>query len=257
MTEQNEAPKRKRRTKEEIEAAKANGTYKPRARKKAEAPTEETNKAKQEPKAPEEHTAVPTKKVAPENKVLIMSCLNPTVAKAAMEAAKAEGVEVVILEDRVIHDYLEVRNRKEKQTDLGAFLNNTSNRLHAEDQAVKLWALLTGGKPIENAEERIFTRTEVVKKTSLTHGTADKLFQLFKAFGMIEFTKGSHEFKLHFNKMRCHQTIQTEILALCNVLNGDIVRFKASIDADEDLTKEKRDEMYKGLQESIDSTIEY
>lgn len=247
MSETNEAPKRKRRTKEEIEAAKAAGTYKPRTRKKVE----------ETAKAPEEFQAKPTKLPA-EQSVLIMACLQPEVSKKAIEAAKEKGVEVVILEDRVIHDYLSVRDREGKEErSLGDFLNDTSNRLHAEDQCVKLWMILTKGQPIENAEQRVFTRTEVVKATNLTHGKADQVFQLLRAFGMLRFTKGTHEFVLNFSKKKCHDTIKTEVLAMCKALNNDILRYKASIEADTELTKEQKDELYKDLQRAVDETIEY
>ena len=252
MSETNETPKRrKRRTKEEIEAAKAAGTYKPRTRKKVEeAPKEETAKA------PEEFQAKPTKLPA-EQSVLIMACLQPEVSKKAIEAAKEKGVEVVIL-DRVIHDYLSVRDREGKEErSLGDFLNDTSNRLHAEDQCVKLWMILTHGQPIENAEQRVFTRTEVVKATNLTHNKADQVFQLLRAFGMLRFTKGTHEFVLNFSKNKCHDTIKTEVLAMCKAMNNDILRYKASIEADTELTKEQKDEMYKELQRAVDETIEY
>ena len=248
MTEQkNETPKRKRRTKAEIEAARAAG----------ETPVKRTNKnEEQAPKAPEEHAAKPTKQPA-ERSVLIMACLEPEVSKKAIDAAKEKGVEVVILDNRVIHDYLSVRGKDEEKRDLGEFLNNASNRLHAEDQCVKLWMILTGGEPIEDSGKRIFTETEVVKKTNLSHGKSKQVFQLLRAFGMLEFVKGTHEFVLHFNKKRCHQTIQTEVLAMCKALNNDILRYKASIEADNELTKEQKDDLYKTLQSAIDSTIEF
>lgn len=250
MSETNETPKRKRRTKEEIEAARAAGTYKPRGKKKVE-------KEVAEQKAPEEFQAKPTKLPA-EQSVLIMACLQPEVSMKAIEAAKEKGVEVVILEDRVIHDYLSVRDREGKEErSLGDFLNDTSNRLHAEDQCVKLWMILTKGQPIENAEQRVFTRTEVVKATNLTHGKADQVFQLLRAFGMLRFTKGTHEFVLNFSKKKCHDTIKTEVLAMCKAMNNDILRYKASIEADADLTKEQKDELYKELQRAVDETIEY
>lgn len=250
----NEAPKRRRRTKEEIEAAKAAGTYKPKAKKKVEkAPSEEVV----EQKAPEEFQAKPTKLPA-EQSVMIMACLQPEVTKKAIEAAKEKGVEVVVLEDRVIHDYLSVRDREGKEErSLGDFLNDTSNRLHAEDQCVKLWMILTKGQPIENAEQRVFTRTEVVKATNLTHSKADQVFQLLRAFGMLRFTKGTHEFVLNFSKKKCLDSIKTEVLAMCKVLNNDILRYKASIEADTELLKEQKDELYKELQRAVDETIEY
>jgi len=253
MSETNETPKRKRRTKEEIEAAKAAGAYKPKTRKKVE----EAPKEEETAKAPEEFQAKPTKLPA-EQSVLIMACLQPDVSKRAIEAAKEKGVEVVVLEDRVIHDYLSVRDREGKEErSLGDFLNNTSNRLHAEDQCVKLWMILTKGQPIENAEQRVFTRTEVVKATNLTHGKADQVFQLLRVFGMLRFTKGTHEFVLNFSKKKCHDTIRTEVLAMCKEMNNDILRYKASIEADTELTKDQKKEMYEALQRAVDETIEY
>lgn len=61
-----EAPKRKRRTKAELEEAKKNGTYKPRKKVVKEEVPNET-------KAPEEHAAKAPMK--PEQSVLIMACL--------------------------------------------------------------------------------------------------------------------------------------------------------------------------------------
>jgi hypothetical protein len=249
-----EKEKRKRRTKAEIEAANPAGET---LIKRTNKTTEEVSKnEEQASKAPEEHAAKPTKQPA-ERSVLIMACLEPEVSKKAIDAAKEKGVEVVILEDRVIHDYLSVRGKDEEKRDLGEFLNNSSNRLHAEDQCVKLWMILTGGEPIEDSGIRIFTETEVVKKTNLSHGKSKKVFQLLRAFGMLEFVKGTHEFVLHFNKKRCHQTIQTEVLAMCKALNNDILRYKASIEADNELTKEQKDDLYKTLQSAVDSTIEF
>lgn len=253
MSETNETPKRKRRTKEEIEAAKAAGTYKPKTRKKVE----EAPKEEETAKAPEEFQAK-SKKLPAEQSVLLMACLQPEVSRKVTEYAKEKGVEVVILEDRVIHDYLSVRDKDNKEVrSLGDFLNDTSNRLHAEDQCVKLWMILTKGQPIENAEQRVFTRTEVVKSTNLSHGKADQVFQLLRAFGMLRFTKGTHEFVLNFSKKKCHDTIRTEVLAMCKAMNNDILRYKASIEADTELTKDQKKEMYEELQRAVDETIEY
>jgi hypothetical protein len=249
-----EKEKRKRRTKAEIEAANPAGET---LIKRTNKTTEEVSKnEEQASKAPEEHAAKPTKQPA-ERSVLIMACLEPEVSKKAIDAAKEKGVEVVILEDRVIHDYLSVRGKDEEKRDLGEFLNNSSNRLHAEDQCVKLWMILTGGASIEIADELTFTRTEVVKKTNLTHSKAAQVLQLLHAFGMLTFVKGRHEFTLNFSKNKCHDTIKAEVLAMCKALNNDILRYKASIEADNELTKEQKDDLYKTLQSAVDSTIEF
>ena len=253
MSEQvnNEAPKRKLRTKEEIEAAKANGTYKPRTKKVVTVTEKVTAEEQNEEKTYQKPT------LPPEQSVLIMSCLNPTVAQVATEAARSAGVEVVVLEDRVIKDYLDAKKETANKENLGQFLEDTSNRLQAEKNLVTLWAILTGNAPIEQAADRIFTRTEITRKTKLSHRQAADVLMSLRIFGMIELIKGDYEFKFIFSKKRCHDTIKTEILAMCNAINNDILRFKKSIEADNDLTKDQKKEMYEELQRAVDETIEY
>lgn len=245
-----EAPKRKRRTREEMEAARAAGLEPAKRVRK----TSKKKEAEIE-KSPDEFVAKP--KLTAEQKVMMMACLNPIVSSAAINAAKENGVEVVILEDRVIHDYLSTKGKKEEGVSVADFLNNTSNRLHAEDQCVKLWMILTGGKPIEEVDDVVFTRTEVVRKTNLTHKKAEQVLQLLRAFGMLEYTKGVHEFKLHFNPKRQHQTIQTEIISMCQAINNDILRFKASIESDKKMTEKEKSEFYEAFRNTIEESIKF
>lgn len=189
--------------------------------------------------------------VPEEHKVAMVSCLNPTMLTSIKRSAKRNGVELVLLEDRVIHDYLEVKNKKKDGEEIANFLNDVSNRLHAEDQCIKLYTILTNGRPVEDANSFVFSRTEVVKKTTLSHSQANSLFQLLRAFGMLEFTKGTHEFKLNFTRKRQQQTIKTEVMSLFNVLNNDIERYKNAINGDENLTDKEKAEALKTLKDSI------
>lgn len=245
-----EAPKRKRRTREEMAATRAAGLEPAKRVRK----TSKKKEAEIE-KSPDEFVAKP--KLTAEQKVMMIACLNPIVSSAAINAAKENGVEVVILEDRVIHDYLSTKGKKEEGISVADFLNNASNRIHAEDQCVKLWMILTGGKPIEGVDDIIFTRTEVVRKTNLTHKKAEQVLQLLRAFGMLEYTKGIHEFKLHFNPKRQHQTIQTEIISMCQAMNNDILRFKASIESDKKMTEKEKSEIYEAFRNTIEESIKF
>lgn len=253
MTEQlnNEAPKRKRRTKAEMEAARAAGEAPVKRVKK------DTGEAKkgdeQAPKAPETHAVKP--KLKPEQSVLIMACLEPQVAQKAMAAAKERGVEVVILEDKVIHDYLDMKTKKPES--LGEFLSNTSNRLQAEQNRTKLWMIITGGAPVEQASTRIITETEVVKKTTLSHGQAKAMFNLLRAFGLLRFTKGTHEFVLNFDKNDCHNTIETEVLSMAEVMNNGILRFKNSIESDTSLSEEQKKQKYDEFKNSVCESLRF
>lgn len=253
MTEQlnNEAPKRKRRTKAEMEAARAAGEAPVKRVKK------DTGEAKkgdeQAPKAPETHAVKP--KLKPEQSVLIMACLEPQVAQKAIDAAKERGVEVVILEDKVIHDYLDMKTKKPES--LGEFLSNTSNRLQAEQNRTKLWMIVTGGAPVEQASTRIITETEVVKKTTLSYGQAKAMFNLLRAFGLLRFTKGTHEFVLNFDKNDCHNTIEMEVLSMAEVMNNDILRFKNSIESDTSLSEEQKKQKYDEFKNSVCESLRF
>ena len=253
MTEQlnNEAPKRKRRTKAEMEAARAAGEA---PAKRVKKDTGEAKKGdEQAPKAPETHAVQP--KLKPEQSVLIMACLEPQVAQKAMAAAKERGVEVVILEDKVIHDYLDMKTKKPES--LGEFLSNTSNRLQAEQNRTKLWMIITGGAPVEQASTRIITETEVVKKTTLSHRQAKAMFNLLRAFGLLRFTKGTHEFVLNFDKNDCHNTIETEVLSMAEVMNNDILRFKNSIESDTSLSEEQKKQKYDEFKNSVCESLRF
>lgn len=253
MTEQlnNEAPKRKRRTKAEMEAARAAGEA---PAKRVKKDTGEAKKGdEQAPKAPETHAVKPKLKL--EQSVLIMACLEPQVAQKAMAAAKERGVEVVILEDKVVHDYLDMKTKKPES--LGEFLSNTSNRLQAEQNRTKLWMIITGGAPVEQASTRIITETEVVKKTTLSHGQAKAMFNLLRAFGLLRFTKGTHEFVLNFDKNDCHNTIETEVLSMAEVMNNDILRFKNSIESDTSLSEEQKKQKYDEFKNSVCESLRF
>lgn len=253
MTEQlnNEAPKRKRRTKAEMEAARAAGEA---PAKRVKKDTGEAKKGdEQAPKAPETHAVKP--KLKPEQSVLIMACLEPQVAQKAMAAAKERGVEVVILEDKVIHDYLDMKTKKPES--LGEFLSNTSNSLQAEQNRTKLWMIITGGAPVEQASTRIITEMEVVKKTTLSHGQAKAMFNLLRAFGLLRFTKGTHEFVLNFDKNDCHNTIETEVLSMAEVMNNDILRFKNSIESDTSLSEEQKKQKYDEFKNSVCESLRF
>lgn len=247
MTEQlnNEAPKCKRRTKAEMEAARAAGEA---PAKKVKKDNGEAKKGdEQSPNAPETHAVKP--KLKPEQSVLIMACLEPQVAQKAMSAAKERGVEVVILEDKVIHDYLDMKTKNPES--LGEFLSNTSNRLQAEQNRNKLWMIVTGGAPVEQASTRIITETEVVKKTTLSHAQSKAMFNLLRAFGLLRFTKGTHEFVLNFDKNDCHNTIEMEVLSMAEVMNNDILRFKNSIESDTSLSEEQKKQKYDEFKNSV------
>lgn len=239
-----ESPKRKRRTKAEIEEAKKNGTYKPRKKSsKEEEHAEEENIVKQKKRS-----------LLPEQSVLIISCLHPSVYRAACDFAKKEGVQVVELENKVIYDYLE---NSQKTQDLSDFLSNTSNRLKAESDARRLFAMLTNGGNIEESEGMIFSKTQIVKRTNLSHSKAGSILELFRAFGLIRLVKGVQEFEFTFSHDARRNSIKDEIMGMMKVMNTDIQRFKASIYNDDSLTPKQKHELYADFQKLFDESVEF
>ena len=117
IKESNETPKRKRRTKEEIQAARAAGEVPIKRVKKV---VEKVDN--QEARVSEDK---PIKKVPIEQSVILMSCLNPTVAKVVINSAKENGVEVVLLEDSVLKDYVSRKSTCENKA-LETFLSDSS-----------------------------------------------------------------------------------------------------------------------------------
>lgn len=232
-------PKRKRRTKAEMEAARAAG-LEPAKRVR-------TSKKKTAPAAP---------KLAPEQSVLVMSCLNKDLGDKITKLANKQGVEIVLLEDRVVTDFLEGRGVSERKT-LEEFLNDASNRIQTEKQCVALWTMLTGNAPVEEASNRAFTRTEVTKRTNLSHRKASQVLELLSAFGMVEWVKGDYEFKLKFDSKIRHQTIQTETMAMAKAINTDIARYKCSIFNDENLTDEVKKNLYSSFKKAVLECLEF
>lgn len=151
----------------------------------------------------------------------------------------------------------QAKKKKEKEDDsLKGFLDDKDNRLHAEGQCLKLWTILTQGEPIEDAKTRVFSSKEVVDKTNMSHKTAQQLFLLLRAFGLLKFVKGSHRFTLNFDADRRHKTIETEVLAMAELLNSDILRYRASIDADEESSAKEKEKLWNDLISKLNSILQ-
>ena len=200
---------------------------------------------------------VEEKPLSAEESVLIMSCLNPKVAEAAIKSAKENNVEVVILEDKVLHDYLKTK-QPNVNSSLGDFINNTSNRLQAKEQAVKLWNILFPGNDYDKmtTETLVFTRAEVTRKTSLSHKEAESVLSLLRAFNYIEFVKGNYEFIFTFDKEIQREIIGKGIKALIDAVVTDLIRYKNIMSDDDNLTEEQKKEKLKSFIKTLKDSIE-
>lgn len=194
----------------------------------------------------------------PEQLVMVYVCLNPAVEQSIQETCKAAGVETVRLEDRVIHDYLAskraVTDREKEAERMSQFLQSESNRQFAEQQGVRLYTIVTGQTDVAGSEDREITEIEVCHKTTLSHSQAHRLFDVLRAFGILEFT-GVRKFKLHFSPERRHKTILAEVEAVTKILKSDVMRLRNSLLADETISAEKREEYEKAIKSAFDGAL--
>ena len=181
--------------------------------------------------------------------------------KSINTEAKKQGVEVVMLSDKVVTDYLKVKGvdvPDPEAVTLEAFLADASNRVTAEQQATKLWTVVMGNQGVEHAEEVTFTETQVCHATTLTHKTANELFNLLHAFGLLEWVNPKkREFRLHFFKSYIHSAIQNDVVGLAKTVNNDILRFKKSIESDTNLTDEERKTKLATLKDAVLSSLNF
>lgn len=210
----------------------------PEKKKTKKSTTAKTKTAKTKEKAPE--TPLADAEVAaaaeqkPEEKVLIMACLNPSVKKVAAEYAGANGVEVVTLDDKVIFDYLKERGEKRSNIDaISQFLGNERNRKMAKEHQMKLWNILTRNAPIELNKERKprFTRTMVVKLTTMSHSQATDILAMLSAFGYVEFTdKGGKgfEFRFVFDEQDILDNLKNELECNISVVAAQYLKYECA-----------------------------
>lgn len=194
----------------------------------------------------------------PEQTVMIYACKHPEVDKVVANACASANVEMVRLEDRVITDYLAskqaVTERDKEAERMRQFLQSESNRQFAEQQGVRLFTVVTGETDVAKSEEIEITENEVCHKTTLSHSKAHRLFDLLRAFGILEFT-GIRKFKLHFTNERRHKTILQEVEAVSKIVKSDIMRLRNSLSADSELSAEKREEYEKAIRAALEDAL--
>lgn len=194
----------------------------------------------------------------PEQTVIVYACKHPEVEKAVVSACTAANVEMVRLEDRVITDYLASKQavtEREKEADrMQRFLQSESNRQFAEQQGVRLFTIVTGKTDVAKSEEIEITENEVCHKTTLSHSQAHRLFDILRAFGILEFT-GVRKFKLHFSAERRHKTILTEVEAVSKILKSDIMRLRNSLSSEDSISVETREQYEQAIRTAVEEAL--
>lgn len=172
--------------------------------------------------------------------ILIYGATNKKVIEAVEALSKQEGIELVRLEDRVLTDYLNSKNKAEnepKAVTVEEFINNPENRKAAEEKAFYLWNILTMNAKTDLAMNRIFSKSEVVQKTTLSNKKLGELLDTLQLFGLVVFTKGNYEFKFIFGEELQKAEAYADIVDVTSTLNVEITRYLSLQKTDEEKQK--------------------
>lgn len=159
---------------------------------------------------------------------------NDTLAEVIQKTAEQHCTgEIIRLDDKLIDTIVEARSKEKKAPTVSEFIADEDNKNEAEKRALYLWNMVTNNAPVEIASERIFTKTEIVHRTTFTHKTLGELLELFRLFGFIEFTKGNYEFRFIFSQQTKQDNAYADIVEDIRLLNINIARYKNLLSADE------------------------
>lgn len=138
---------------------------------------------------------------------------------------------IVRLESRLLDDLVKAESKPETKS-LDEFLNNQENKDEAEKKALTLWNILTHNGDYNDSVKRIFTKSEVVKRTNLSNKKLGEALDLFHLFGLVEFTKDKYEFRFCFGKEIRKAGVYADIINDIALLNADISRYRAMFKED-------------------------
>lgn len=187
--------------------------------------------------------------------IIIYAATNEKIINAVEDISKELGIETVRLVDKLLSDYLNSHIESEKPENntvtMEEFINNPENRKAAELKAFDLWNILTNNSNTDLALTRIFTKSEVVKRTNLSNKKLGELLELFELFGLVSFTKGDYEFRFCFGQELRRAEAYADVIDACSVVNIAIERYKSMY------SEEERDRILKELEDNIKKIIKF
>lgn len=171
--------------------------------------------------------------------IIIAASMEQSVIDGLEDFARQRGKHLVLLDDKVITDYIKGTERAENQPPqtVESFLQNDKNREEAETKAIALFNLITHNGDILTAKDKVFKKSEITKRTNLTHKTLGELLTLFSLFGLIEWKKGDYEFSFVFSKEVRQASALADITNTTTMLNQNIVRYLSQFSDEEKKTK--------------------
>lgn len=183
--------------------------------------------------------------------IIIAASTQQTVINELEDFARQRDKHLVLLDDKVITDYIKSVEQAEKQppATVESFLQNEKNKEEAELKAIELYNLITHNGDILTARDKVFKKSDVTKRTNLTHKTLGELLTLFSLFGLIEWKKGDYEFSFVFSRDIRQASALADITNTITMLNQNILRYLSQFSDEE--KKQKFSEIRGTIIESI------
>lgn len=183
--------------------------------------------------------------------IIIAASMEQSVIDGLEDFSRQRDKHLVLLDDKVITDYIKGTERAEKQhhQTVDSFLQSEKNREEAETKAIALFNLITHNGDILTSGDKVFKKSDVTKRTNLTHKTLGELLTLFSLFGLIEWKKGDYEFSFVFSKDVRQSSALADITNTITMLNQNIVRYISQFSDEE--KKQKFSEIRGTIIESI------
>lgn len=201
----------------------------------------------------------PKVELTEDQKVVMFGSLNADILNAIKKLVDKSGLVPVLIEDRLIEGYL-AQDKKSPEISgearsLADFVADDNNRKDAKEKAKKLYEIITGTPDLGKYAGHVFTKRQIVQKTTLTNSQTDEMLKLFKAFGLIEFTKGSHEFIFHFSDEEIRKQSIEEANKTIDIFKANISAFIGFVKSSSFLSSEDKKEIIYKTKEKITDTL--
>lgn len=159
--------------------------------------------------------------------LLVYATRNESVSEEVKRIAdNHDNVTIMRLSSKLLED-LEKSDSKENKEHITMeeFLSSEDNKKNAEEKALTLWGIVTNNADLGLSKERVFTRTEVVKKTTLSHKQLNKLIELLSLFGFVKVLEKA-KFKFEFSEDIRKASALADIVIELRELSVKVERYK-------------------------------
>jgi hypothetical protein len=177
--------------------------------------------------------------------LFVFATKDDELAKKVIELINNGESEVIRLDSRLIDDFNRSRNHEDNKASetVDEFINKKENRDKAETKALALWNLLTNNDDLVKSSQRIFTSSEITKRTNMTNKKLKEALELFHLFGLVEYIKGNYMFKFVFSDEIKRTNVYADIIQDVTNINTDISRYKNMFDDKEAIVNELKDNL--------------